>query len=34
MKTEKIFWGLGFILLAVALLLNALGVMAPFTSEI
>ena len=34
MKTEKIFWGLGFILLAVALILNALGVMAPFTSAI
>ncbi len=34
MKLGKIFWGLGFILLAVALILNALGVMAPFTSAI
>ena len=34
MKSEKIFWGLGFILLAVTLLLNAFGVMAPFTSAI
>ena len=34
MKAEKIFWGLGFILLAVALILNALGIMAPFTSAI
>lgn len=28
-KLSKIFWGLGFILLAVFLLLNALGVMTP-----
>ena len=34
MKLNKIFWGLGFIFLAVALLLNALGVIAPFTSAI
>ena len=34
MKFNKIFWGLGFIFLAVALLLNALGVIAPFTSAI
>ena len=34
MKLERIFWGLGFILLAVVLLLNAFGVMAPFTSAI
>lgn len=34
MKAEKIFWGLGFIFLAVALILNALGIMAPFTSAI
>ncbi len=34
MKFNKIFWGIGFILLAVALLLNALGIIAPFTSAI
>jgi hypothetical protein len=32
MKLGKIFWGLGFILLAVALILNAVGVLTPFTS--
>ena len=34
MKFNKIFWGIGFILLAVTLLLNALGIIAPFTSAI
>lgn len=30
MKASKIFWGLGFILAAVLILLNALGVISPF----
>ena len=34
MKSEKIFWGLGFILLAVTLLLNAFGVLTPLTSAV
>lgn len=34
MKTGKIFWGVGFILVAVALILDALGVLAPFTSVV
>lgn len=33
-KLSKIFWGLGFILLAVFLLLNALGVMTPVLNVI
>lgn len=32
MKTWKIFWGVAFILVAVALILNALGVLASITS--
>ena len=34
MKLGKIFWGLGFILLALALLLNAFGVLTPITSAV
>ena len=34
MKTEKLFWGLGFILLAVVVLLDALGVTAPLVSAV
>ena len=34
MKTGKIFWGVGFILVAVAIVLDALGVMAPFASAV
>ena len=30
MKTWKIFWGLGFVLAALFLLLDALGVITPF----
>ena len=32
MKFSKIFWGLGFIAIAVLLILEALGVLAPVTS--
>lgn len=34
MKTGKIFWGVGFILLAVIFILDALGVMTPLASTI
>ena len=34
MKTGKLFWGLGIILLAVALLLDGLGVLAPMAEKI
>lgn len=34
MKAWKIFWGLGFILLAVALILNAIGVVPPLESVV
>lgn len=34
MKTGKIFWGIGLILVAVALILDALGVMAPIVSAV
>lgn len=34
MKTGKIFWGVGLILVAVALILDALGVLAPITSVV
>ena len=34
MKLRKIFWGIGFILLAVTLLLNAFGVLTPITSAV
>lgn len=34
MKFNKIFWGIGFILLAIALLLNAFGVLTPISSAI
>ncbi len=33
-KTWKLFWGLGFIFLAVALVLDALGVLAPISSAV
>ncbi len=33
-KTWKLFWGLGFILVAVALVLDALGVLAPIASAV
>lgn len=34
MKTWKIFWGVGFIFVAVALVLDAIGVLAPITSSV
>ncbi len=34
MKTWKLFWGVGFILLAVAIVLDALGVLAPIASAV
>ena len=34
MKAWKIFWGVGFILLAVALILNAIGVVPPLESVV
>ena len=34
MKTEKIFWGLVIILLAVALLLDGIGLLSPLTEKI
>ncbi len=34
MKAWKIFWGLGFILLAVALILNAIGIVPPLESVV
>ncbi len=34
MKTWKLFWGLGFILLAVALVLDAVGILAPIASAV
>ena len=34
MKTWKVFWGIGFILVAVALVLDAVGVLAPIASAI
>ncbi len=33
-KTWKLFWGLGFILLALALVLDAVGVLAPIASTV
>lgn len=34
MKTWKIFWGVGFVLVAVALILDALGILAPIASAV
>ncbi len=34
MKTWKLFWGLGFILLATALVLDAVGILAPIQSAV
>ena len=34
MKTSKLFWGIGLILLAVLLLLDAVGVIAPLFAAV
>ena len=34
MKTWKLFWGLGFILAALLIILDSLGVIAPFTEAV